>query len=425
MSNGGSGASGQQQSNAVKGAASTAGEAIKAFGEQLTKATTQTSTADPRVSAALALGWQMAEMYRDATRQPTGKPKLPQTLPTIHEVSSGRRTEFTIAEIKSTLGRLSLPEAGTAVEALEATFKNPETDAEDVKRAVYSLHMAILRECHADDRALGRAYELGRALADICPQEIDRKAMAKQLNRYRLDELGRWLADLATRLPDHSSRAVRISMSRWKIAAYEGESSKIFTKEDAGTVHRALDRQVQIWRSLLTGEKQAKEMLDTEGFARAVSFAVSDTRRLIFGYVWRFLPFVLVTLAILGAGIWGVTTYEATSKVIASLTAIVGALGLSWKGIASTLGRVAGEIEEPIWQGSIDLVVADAITQAPARRTALIVAARTSPAAGGSADTHGLPGLRVGHALPPGSDSEARQLQGQEGGSEDQQAAGG
>jgi len=359
------------------------------------------------------LGWQMAVLYRNATRQPGDKPKLPETLPTMHEVSAGRRTEFAIAETLATLARLGIGGTDEASEELERQFKKPEAAPDDVKRAAYELHLAILRDCNAKDRALGKAYELGKELADTCPVDIDVRAMAEQLNRYRLDELGRWLADLATRLPDHASRAVRVSMARWKIAAKDGTSSALFQIEDPGTVHRELNRQVQIWRSMLTGEKQATDMLGTEGYARAVSFAVSDTRRLVFGYLWRFLPFVLGVVALLAVGVWGVLEYEETSKVIASLAAIAAALGLSWKGVAATLGRVAEEIERPIWQGSLDLVVADAITQQPATSVRLAIAAKVSTAAGGSPDTHRLGGRSVAKALPPGTDSpQARSASG-------------
>ena len=407
MSNGNSNVT--TQANKPANPATEAGEVLKALGEGFTKtvAPTPRTAPDPKVSAAVALGWQMAELYRDATRQPTGKPTLPVKLPTIHEVPPGRRTEFAIAEVGTTLESLGLTKAEPSLEALSTAYKNPETDSEDIKRAVFTLHLGILRECGAHDVGLAKAYELGRAHADTSPEGVDQEAMIKRLGRYRLDEIGRWLADLATRLPEHSSRAVRISMARWKIAAKGGTQAAIFN-QDPGVLHRALDRQVQIWRSLLTGEKQAKDMLDTEGYARAVGFAVADTRRMITSYLWRFLPYVLVTLAILAAGIWGIATYEETSKVIASLLAIVGALGLSWKGVATTVGRLAGDVEEPIWLGSVDLVIADAITQAPADEVGLLVAVKTSTAAGGTPNTHGRAGKKAAAALPPGSDTEAQ-----------------
>jgi hypothetical protein len=352
----------------------------------------------------------MAGLYRDATRRSTRKPTLPAILPSLNRLSGGKRTEFGIAEVGAGLSRLGLVGANApSTGELSKTFKDANADADDVKRAVYQLHLVILRECNAADRALGKAYELGRALADTCPAQIDSRSMAERLNRYRLDELGRWLADLASRLPDHSSRAVRISMARWKIAAKDGESSQLFAQEDLGTVHRALDRQVQIWRSLLTGEKQAKDMLGTNGYAQAVGFAVRDSRRLITSYLWRFAPFVLLVLALLGAGIWGLLEYEDASKVIASAAAVAGALGISWKGVAATLGRAADEIEKPIWAASVDLVVADAITQAPASSVNLSVAANLSTAAGGTpATAHTLTARRARNALPQGSDTIAR-----------------
>lgn len=377
--------------------------------KQDSPAATSAGTPSP-LGEAIGLGWRMAELYRDATKRSTRKPKLPITLPSVSRLGRGSRTEFGITEVEAGLRRLGL--AGTeapSAEELSDTFEDTEGDAEDVKRSVYLLHLAILRECNATDRALGKAYELGRSLADTCPGKIGRQSMAEQLNRYRLDELGRWLADLTSRLPDHSSRAVRISMARWKIAAKDGESSPLFAQDDLGTVHRALDRQVQIWRSLLTGEKQAKDMLGADGYAQAVGFAVRDSRRLITGYLWRFAPFVLLALALLGAGAWGLLTYKDTSKVIASGAAVAGALGISWKGVTATLGRAADEIEKPIWAASVDLVVADAITQAPVSSVSLSVAANLSTAAGGTPETaHTLAARRARSALPPGSDTVAR-----------------
>jgi hypothetical protein len=354
----------------------------------------------------------MAELYAGATKQSTKQPVLPSTLPTVGRLPRGKRTELEIAEAEATLDRLALGGANAPSTAdLNKTFADAAADSEDIKREVYNLHLAILRACNAADRTLGKAYQLGRSIADTCPPEINIEAMADQLNRYRLDELGRSLADLATRLPDHASRAVRISMARWKVAAQEGKSSAIFSDNDAGTVHRALDRQVQIWRSLLTGEKQAKDMLGADGYAQAVGFAVRDSRRLLTGYIWRFLPYVLLTLTLLGLGVWGLLTYSATSKVIASATAVAGALGISWKGITSTLGRAADEIEKPIWATSIDLVVADAITQSPASSVSLTVAASLTTAAGGTPDTaYTFAAVRARRTLPLGSDTVAQSL---------------
>jgi hypothetical protein len=130
--------------------------------------------AQPSLVEAVALGWRMAELYRAATKRSMRKPKLPTTLPSISRLAPGRRTEFGIAEVESGLQHLGLTGADApSTDELDKTFKDAEAEPEDVKRCVYQLHLAILRECNAADRALGKAYELGRALADTCPEEID------------------------------------------------------------------------------------------------------------------------------------------------------------------------------------------------------------------------------------------------------------
>jgi len=354
---------------------------------------------------AVAIGWEMEVLYRGAATPSAAPATLPDSLPTLNGVAPGRRTEFAIATVLARLASLELHGTDAPVHELQTQFANPERTAADVKRAAYELHLSILREANAKDRALGKAYELGGALANSCPEEVDVEQMASQLNRYRLDELGRWLADLASKLPPHASRAVRVSMTRWKIAAKDGAASQIFQDSDPGVLHRELRRQTQIWRALVTGEKQATDMLGTTGYSKALGYAISDTRRAVFGYLWRFAPFVAVVLALLAAGIWGVLEYEETSKVIASLAAIATALGISWKGLGATLGQLAGNVERPIWQGALDLVVADAVTVEPATKVALLIAAQVSTAAGGSPEARPLQAGKVAKALPPGTDT--------------------
>jgi hypothetical protein len=92
----------------------------------------------------------------------------------------------------------------------------------------------------------------------------------------------------------------------------------------------------------------------------------------------------------------------------AGLSAVLAALGLTWKGIGGTLGVLAGRLEAPLWGAELDGAVTDAVTlvgtpppqaqpkQAPdqdyaGRSARPILAARAAPPTGG-ASTPSTPG---------------------------------
>jgi hypothetical protein len=47
-----------------------------------------------------------------------------------------------------------------------------------------------------------------------------------------------------------------------------------------------------------------------------------------------------------------------------------GAIGLSWKGAASGLGRVLAQAQRPLWESELDVAVANAVTAMPWERRA-------------------------------------------------------
>jgi hypothetical protein len=75
--------------------------------------------------------------------------------------------------------------------------------------------------------------------------------------------------------------------------------------------------------------------------------------------------------AILAAALVTVFTVRAASPVLAAVLTAAGAIGLSWKGAASGLGRVLAQAQRPLWERELDVAVATAVTVTPwERRTA-------------------------------------------------------
>jgi len=55
-------------------------------------------------------------------------------------------------------------------------------------------------------------------------------------------------------------------------------------------------------------------------------------------------------------------------RVVAVVVAGAGAVGVTWKGAASSLGRVLAQAQRPLWESELDAVVAGAVTLLPRRR---------------------------------------------------------
>jgi hypothetical protein len=119
--------------------------------------------------------------------------------------------------------------------------------------------------------------------------------------------------------------------------------------DDVAAVEEALLRQGEQWRSLLTGEIQADDLLDLDDYRQAFW---DYARQLI--VIYRKSPWlsgiVLALLAGTGVGIWAIITYAPTGAAVIAgvIAAAAGALGITWKTVAVTVGKAAALLERPL-----------------------------------------------------------------------------
>ena len=124
---------------------------------------------DRKVMVAFSLGWQMAEVYRP-DRRGGSKPASQDDLPGISRLSAGELEEMGLLQVQAGITKLrdSICDAGLVV-------PNAERFAQDVKQisgfparqqAIREFHVGLLATLTAADYRLGKAYGLGRALAD-------------------------------------------------------------------------------------------------------------------------------------------------------------------------------------------------------------------------------------------------------------------
>jgi hypothetical protein len=356
-------------------------------------ATTDTSfDSQGPVPVALDLGWEMAELYTDATvRGQAAEPA--KELPTLSGLREWQRTDLSLAHIEAALHRLSsaITDAGLDVPTLNAvTGASGGGSNAALKSALSDLHYQLFKVLHAADPNLGKAYDLGRSLAYTSHSPHDAATLRAEFEPARLDVLKGWLADLATALPDHASRAVAISIGIWQQAIPDpGDTSKSWQVHD-DEVHRTqlqLHRQAKLWRAVLTGGKAGTDMLQASDYVAAAGRLFEKATRLLGRFIVQTYFLVPLILGGAGYGIWAILTShgKTAANIVGAVTAGAAALGITWTGARTTLLQLAAKLQEPLWNAELDAAIAQAITPLETNRRALRpakIAAQIAPPAG-------------------------------------------
>jgi hypothetical protein len=338
-------------------------EMSEAFAKELAKGITAAETAgDPEVMVAFTLGWQMSELYKPGSwRGQDAKPE--EDLPGLGHLGGKERAQLGLKQIEVGLKTLEtkikssgLP-APTVTEATAAVpTKFPDAAYE---KAIFELHVNLLTTLTAAHFKLGKAYGLGRSLADTTRLPKDLATLKRKLKGPRIANLTAWLSDLTSLFPPHAGHVVHGSLEAWR------EWAASATEDPENKSIALLRRQGQRWRSLLSGEKNAADALSPKDYVEAGELTITQTGKL----AWEFLekykrPLGLAAfLFVVGLGlvIWDPTG----GSLAGGLATIIASLGLTWKGVGSSLGTTAAKIERPIWQSALDTQITTALGLIP------------------------------------------------------------
>lgn len=326
------------------------------------------------VKLALALGWQMARLYESPVGE-QADPKLKDDLPGLSELPSRARlklgveqADVALAELAVVLDtRASLP----STDELKAELAKQPADRDATRQAILDLHVDLLVRLTAADFRLGKAYGLGRALADTCRSPDGtpaqrRKSLVHRLEPGRLRQLSGWLDDLKTVLPAHGAHAVCDSIERWRTWA-ESERLVELDAVRLARTSRTLHRCGQRWRALLSGEKDARDLLEISDYVSAARGTLTDAGRIARSMLWQMrIPLVLAT-ALIVAGLALMFLNRSSAQVIAGLGTVAGGLGVTWRSTSAWLGRVSLDLVDPLWEAQLDRVLGNILTPAPQR----------------------------------------------------------
>lgn len=347
---------------------------------------------DASATVAVNLGWQLTEIAFQG--QPRGHRTRParRDLPTLSDLERWEVTEIGVRAVEAGIHQLcptweaagfDAPSTKPLRDALRAEGAGP------LKQASFELHYEVIGLLHAADFTAGEAYDLGRAHAYTTLKPDDAASLREQFGFFRLETLQGWLADLASALPPHAARSVAVSLDVWQRvipepssddgqhpteAPAERRASRATaapepTVEMPAELRRLLHRQGRLWRAVLSGEKDGRDMLSTRHYVDAGLRLLATTGRLIGRFFDKprvILATGLLVIPPLAAVVLLLTLdHQVATKVTGSLLAVATALGISWAGVRATLGRALARAEQPLWQAELDTAIAEAITVLP------------------------------------------------------------
>jgi hypothetical protein len=330
--------------------------------------------AEPLVPTALNLGWRLAQLNDAPVSRFHAAPSRGHRLPSPSEMDSGTRYLILLGQVDAGLKALSgipgFPESDVSrIAELARDSANPGGVSDEIGR----LHAQITESLAASKPRLATAYGLGRALADTCQAggSAEREHLAQAFNHYRLENIYDWLAQLGEFLPARSARSVAQSIRMWEAwpqSSRRGRRRRADPAAPVWSVSAALTRQGEVWRRVLTAEQDPLGLLGPQDYVNAGVGFLIRIRRMVTQFVLQWAGVIFLTLAGFGAAIWAAVTYAATdtAKLAAVLASVVGALGISWKGVGGTLGKALGVVQKPLWDAEVDAALAMAITRLPA-----------------------------------------------------------
>jgi hypothetical protein len=312
------------------------------------------------VCLAFQLGWDMSRLYAIATIHRSFKYKPGTKLQSQRDFGT-LHTERRLAAVSSGLQRMAGAFKAAGLERptltpLLSTYMGGGSK-DEVREAVYRLHVATLITTQAADPRLGSAYNLGRALADTAI-ESDLDVLRERFTRQRVNGLREELAQLASSFPAHAARAVSQSLCVWQCALAPRFKNGATGKGPAA----ALPRQAEVWRGLLSGERLPSDRLEVEDYQRAAKQLVGNSSNVAWDVLRAYRLALLIGLAVVVAGVAVAIAVGGAVAVIAGTGAAASALGISWKGVASTFSTLAANLRAPLWGAELDLAIAEAIT---------------------------------------------------------------
>jgi hypothetical protein len=380
----------------------------------------EVSGTDAVASACFRLGWRLEELFGQS--EVPERPPRAYDLEYLHGLSKLTsydrqrlgldQVDFVVGQVTTKVGMpaaVSLDLTTDARSKLRATIDagdGPASRREEYRAALSRLHVNLLVTLTAADSSYGKAYGLGRALADTTRPHQGPDQLAEAFEGHRIGQLCAWLDELASLLPDHAAWAVAQSLDWWQQAvqaAVDGiklSTSSLpasYLKEHASQRSRweqaaaglrlrrqraassqtdppstaslaaAIARQGAVWRGVLDGDKLCTDLLTPEDYLRAgerLGRRYAD----LAGQTLRTMPWLLLLLLLVLAAVVLVLVFipgSAVARTATAVAAIAGTFSGIWKIIRTRVAPIAAQLERPLWGTELNTATAEAVTVPP------------------------------------------------------------
>ncbi len=332
------------------------------------------------VSEAFIAGWRLAQLYdSDELPAPSGdgpqaRP-LPDHLPGASQMTGYEKAAVLAGQAGAVLTALT-PKLGVSpptAAGVRAVLASPGHDRDGVRHEIQALYLDVRARLAENAPELATAFGLGRMLADTVwlPRSGATGIFAERFYRYRLANAYGWLEDLDHFFPPRAAAAVSSSLRAWQdwVAGQPEKDAKPDPARFGEPVIRALHHQGEVWRRLLSGEKDPMHMVNSGDYVQAGALLLRRCRQIAWHFLWKWFPVIAGVLAGLGVAIWAAVTYApaGTDRVAAVLVSAVAALGLAVKGTGATLGWTISQAGTELWAAELKAAVGRAATFLPPR----------------------------------------------------------
>ncbi|HEY5318699.1 MAG TPA: hypothetical protein VIJ20_11995 [Solirubrobacteraceae bacterium] len=331
---------GSGSSSGSGSALGSATDALQPFADALTaagKAAAGQSAGDPRVIAAIELGWLIKELTQGWS---------PDALLGGLVLDEVEKCQVQALQLTTLLATLKLSGLDSAsIEQTTGALQSGPAQGPSAK-----LEPKIVVALLGADARLPKAFVLGSGLRALIPgaATFGSQAVAPSTAPPMNSLIGA-LDALSSDLPSHAARSVANSLGQWAVSSDASKPGLTLT-------------QVSLWRAVIVGEKKGTELLEPDNYLDAARQLERRFLRRALSSRW------LWTIAVLAVALFGVGIYVLLAanghagKVAAGASAVLASLGLTWKGIGGTLGKLVGKLEGPLWGAELDAAITDAMT---------------------------------------------------------------
>jgi hypothetical protein len=320
----------------------------------------QSARVEAHVAAAVTLGWYVAALAHPGHPRQTAAAARGDLGAAITDAQvvdfCGSHATVAFAKLKDLVAKttLSLPE-----QHLEQCLAAADADAR--RGAAGDLDSKAFAVLSATSERLGKAYAVGRALMTLTTRPGPDATLRGHLTGAAVAPVVAAIDDLGSALPPHAGHSVRASILQWR-ASIETRSKVVPEQQETWL---QLARQGELWRALLSGEKDGPDMLEIEDYLDAAERLSRRMRTMGWTVLRRFWFLVLVIVALFAGGVALIVVTGTDAAVVAGAGTILASLGLSWRGLGRSLGGLAGKLERPLWGAEIDVAITRAITLLP------------------------------------------------------------